>query len=44
MANGGVEMLNEIYKDCLLPQDENLEGCDITLKIDASGLGKTQSK
>lgn len=44
MDNGGKEMLDELYKDCLLPADKNLPECDVTLKIDVSGLGKTQSK
>ena len=37
-------MLEELYSDCLLPPDQNLEGCDITVKIEAKGIGKTQSK
>ena len=44
MENGGKEMLDELYKDCLLPTEKQIETCDITLGIDASNLKKTQSK
>jgi hypothetical protein len=44
MDNGGVEMLEELYKGCLLKDSEGLPGCDLTLSIDASGLEKTHSK
>ena len=37
-------MLDELYKDAQLDKAEWLEFADITLKIDASGLEKTQSK
>lgn len=42
IENGGQDMLNELYKDCLLPEDEQLQQCDITLKIDASNMLKTE--
>lgn len=35
-------MLDELYKDCQLDKSQWLEHCDITLKIDASGLERTQ--
>lgn len=41
MENGGQDMLNELYKDNLLPPEQFLSACDITLGIDASGLAKT---
>ena len=34
MANGGKEMLNELYKEHLLPESENIPDFDITLGID----------
>ena len=37
-------MLDEIYKDNLLPADQQLSQCEITLGIDASSIPKTQSK
>jgi len=37
-------MLDEIYKDNLLPADQQLQQCEITLGIDASSIPKTQSK
>ena len=44
MDNGGVEMLDALYKENLLPDSEALEGFDITLAIDTSGMEKTSSK
>lgn len=37
-------MLEALYKDCLLDPSENLQGCDITLGIDTTGMEKTASK
>lgn len=44
MKNGGQDMLDELYKDNLLPKDRSLENSQITLGIDTSGIQKTQSK
>lgn len=35
-------MLDKMYAGALLPSDQNLPECDLTLKIDAGNLGKTQ--
>lgn len=40
LANGGQEMLNELYKEYLLPESENIPNYDITLGIDISKLPK----
>jgi hypothetical protein len=37
-------MLDDIYKENILPQDKGIVESNITLGIDCSGLGKTQSK
>ena len=34
MTNGGKEMLNELYKEHLLPESENIPDFDITLGLD----------
>jgi len=44
MKNGGQDMLDELYKDNLLPKERSLENSQITLGIDTSGIQKTQSK
>ena len=41
-ANGGQEMLEEEYKEYLIPKEEYEDGFDITLKIDTSGFPATQ--
>ena len=40
-ANGGQEMLEEEYKEYLIPKEEYEDGFDITLKIDTSGFPAT---
>lgn len=42
MENGGVEMLDELYKDNQLPKEKQLQQCDITLGIDTSNIPQTQ--
>ena len=37
-------MLDELYKENQLPKNEWISDRQITLKIDAGNLGKTQSK
>ena len=44
MSNGGQEMLDELYKGLVLPEEKSIKAAQITLAIDASGLAKTQSK
>ena len=44
MENGGQEMLDELYKDHQLPGDQQLPQSEVTLAINAGGLGKTESK
>lgn len=39
LANGGMDMLKEIYANYLLPESEWDPDFDITLKIDCDGLG-----
>lgn len=41
MENGGQEMLDELYKDSLLPEDRHLPNMDITLGIRVADSGKT---
>mmetsp|Transcript_17999 Transcript_17999/g.30648 ORF Transcript_17999/g.30648 Transcript_17999/m.30648 type:complete len:175 (+) Transcript_17999:203-727(+) len=41
MENGGQLMIDELYKDCILSEELSLKEFNITLKIDASGVGKT---
>lgn len=42
MSNGGQEMLDELYKGLVLPEEKSIKAAQITLAIDASGLAKTQ--
>lgn len=42
LANGGKEMLEELYKEYIIPQSEALPDYDLTLGIDATKLPKTQ--
>ena len=35
-------MLDTLYKDSLLPADQGIEGCQITLGINAGNISKTQ--
>ena len=44
MENGGQEMLNDIYKENILPDEAGIPTFDITLGIDTSGMAKTSSK
>ena len=37
-------MLDELYKDHIIPADQHLQQCDLTLGIDTSNIPKTQSK
>lgn len=41
LANGGQEVLNELYKDYQLPASEHISEYDITLGIDTTKLPKT---
>ena len=41
LANGGQDVLNELYSEYQLPQGEFLPDFDITLGIDVSKLPKT---
>jgi len=41
MANGGKDMLDELYKDNLIPDSKQLPNMDITLGIKTPDLGKT---
>ena len=41
LANGGQQMLDELYKDYQLPASEFIPDFDITLGIDCSKLPKT---
>ena len=43
MENGGKEMLDDLYKEYLIPKDQQLNFLDITLGIDSSNLEKTLS-
>ena len=42
LANGGEEMLQDLYKDNILPKEQQDSNYDITLGIDTSKLPKTQ--
>ena len=42
LANGGQEVLDELFKDNQIPKDKWLPGYDITLSIDTSAMPKTQ--
>jgi hypothetical protein len=42
MAAGGKEMLQDIYKDYLLPESEWDQDFDLTLRIDLGTMPKTQ--
>ena len=44
MDNGGQDMLDELYKENILPKEKSILESKITLGIDCSGLAKTQSK
>ena len=44
MKYGGKEMLEALYADSMIDPSHNLDGCDITLGIDTSGMEKTASK
>ena len=44
LEHGGVEMLEELYKDNQIDKSRQLERCDITLGIDTSNIPQTQSK
>ena len=37
-------MLDELYKENILPKEKSISDSNITLGIDCSGLAKTQSK
>ena len=41
MANGGQDMLDELYKENLIPDSKQLPNMDITLGIKTSDSGKT---
>ena len=41
MANGGKEMLQNLYSDFLLPESEYDTMFDVSLKIDTSNMPKT---
>lgn len=41
MANGGQEMLNELYKDNQLPENRQIPNTNITLAIKVADSGKT---
>ena len=40
--HGGDEMLEELYKDYVCPKSEYVQGFDVTIKIDTSGLPQTK--
>ena len=42
MANGGVEMLESLYKEHMLPESEYDPLFDVSLKIDTTSIPKTQ--
>ena len=42
LANGGQQMLDTLYKDDLLPEDQRMGKCDVTLGIDTSNIPKTK--
>jgi hypothetical protein len=42
LANGGEEMLKDLYQEYILPTGDHLPDYDITLGIDVSKLPKTQ--
>ena len=44
MDNGGQEMLDAIYKDNQIAEAAGMPDFQITLGIDTSKMGKTQSK
>jgi len=41
MENGGQAMLDELYKDNILPVDKQVDNMDITLGIRVADSGKT---
>jgi len=41
MANGGQEMLDELYKENIIPESRHLPNMDITLGITVADSGKT---
>ena len=44
MANGGKDMLDELYKDAHMTGNQELPNCNITLGIRMPDMGKTESK
>jgi len=41
MANGGQEMLDELYKENIIPAERHIPNMDITLGITVADSGKT---